>query len=151
MKTLIIVRHAHALPAYEAGVNSDDQRPLSAEGREKASVTAARLMHLGIQPGLILTSPLVRAEQTARILAETVRSPVEKAFELNGLKDEQDVCDFLKEQLAHTDCILAVGHNPNVTYVAHALTGQVRTFLPGSFAVINMDDFTRPQLTYFGE
>lgn len=151
MKSLIIVRHAYALPAYEAGVNSDAARPLSTEGREKASVTAARLHQLNIKPGAIITSPLLRAEQTACILAEILRSPVEKAFELNGLKDEQDVCDFLKEQLTRTDCILAVGHNPNVTYVTHALTGQVRTFLPGSFAVINMDDFTHPQLTYFGE
>ncbi len=47
MKTLIIVRHAHALPGYEAGVNSDAMRPLSVEGREKASVTAARLQQQG--------------------------------------------------------------------------------------------------------
>lgn len=151
MKTLIIVRHAHALPAYEAGVNSDAQRPLSLEGREKASVTAARLQQQNIKPGLIITSPLLRAEQTACILAEILGAPIEKSFELNGLKDEQEVCDFLKEQLAHTDCVLAVGHNPNVTYVTHALTGQVRTFLPGSFAIINMDNFAHPQLTYFGE
>lgn len=151
MKTLIIVRHAHALPAYEAGVNSDDRRPLSAAGKEKAAITAARLQHLGIKPTLIITSPLLRAEQTACILAETLHAPVEKSFELNGLKDERDVCGFLQEQLARTDCVLAVGHNPNVTYVTHALTGQVRTFLPASFAVINMDDCQHPQLTYFGE
>lgn len=151
MKTLIIVRHAHALPAYEAGVNSDALRPLCAEGQEKAALTAARLKQQGIQPALIITSPLLRAEQTARILAKTLGAPVEQACELNGLKDEQDVCDFLQEQLAGTDCILAVGHNPNVTYVTHALTGQVRTFLPGSFAVIDMSDPARAQLTYFGE
>lgn len=151
MKTLIIVRHAHALPAYEAGVNSDALRPLCAEGQEKAALTAARLKQLGIQPTLILTSPLLRAGQTARILANTLGSPVEQVSELNGLKDEQDVCGFLQEQLAGTHCILAVGHNPNVTYVTHALTGQVRTFLPGSFAVINIDDAQHPQLTYFGE
>ncbi len=151
MKTLVIVRHAHALPGYEAGVNSDAERPLSAEGREKASVTAARLNQLGITPGLIITSPLLRAEQTACILAETLCAPVEKSFELNGLKDEQDVCDFLRGQLNRTDCELAVGHNPNVTYVTHLLAGQVRTFLPGSFAVINLDNPAAPQLTYFGE
>lgn len=151
MKTLVIVRHAHALPGYEAGVNSDAQRPLSQEGRGKAALTAARLNQLGITPGLIITSPLLRAGQTADILAETLCAPVEKSFELNGLKDEQDVCDFLKEQLEHADCVLAVGHNPNVTYVTHLLAGQVRTFWPGSFAVIDMTVPDRPQLTYFGE
>ncbi len=151
MKTLVIVRHAHALPGYAAGVNSDAERPLSSEGMEKASVTAARLLQLGIKPGLIITSPLLRAEQTAGILAQTLGAPVETSFELNGLKDERDVCDFLQEQLLRTDCVAAVGHNPNVTYVTHCLAGQVRTFLPGSFAVINMDNPQEPQLTYFGE
>lgn len=151
MKTLVIVRHSYALPGYAAGVNSDEERPLSNEGREKAAVTAARLSQLNIQPELILTSPLLRAEQTAEILAETLCAPVEKSFELNGLKDERDVCAFLRELLERADCIVAVGHNPNVTYVTHCLAGQVRTFLPGSFAVINMDDPQEPKLTYFGE
>ncbi len=151
MKTLIIVRHAHALPGYAAGVNSDAERPLSAEGQEKASVTAARLLQLGVKPEVIITSPLLRAEQTAAILAQTLGAPIETFFELNGLKDEQDVCDFLQAQLERTDCVLAVGHNPNVTYVTHCLAGQVCTFLPGSFAVINMDNPQEPKLTYFGE
>lgn len=151
MKTLVIVRHAHALPGYAAGVNSDAERPLSQEGRKKAALTAARLDQLGLKPGLIVTSPLLRAHQTAAILADTLPAPIEEAAELNGLKDEQDVCEFLKEQLEHADCVLAVGHNPNVTYVTHLLAGQVRTFYPGSFAVINMTVPSHPQLTYFGE
>ena len=150
MKTLVIVRHAHALPAYAAGVDSDAQRPLSTEGREKALLTAERLNTLGIKPARILSSPLLRAKQTAAVLAEVLHAPVEEAAELNGLKDEQDVCDFLREQMESADCILAVGHNPNVTYVTHLLAGQVRTFLPGSFAVIDMTG-TSPRLTYFGE
>lgn len=150
MKTLVIVRHAHALPAYAAGVDSDAQRPLSPEGRQKAALTAARLDSLGIKPARILASPLLRARQTAAVLAEALHAPVEEAAELNGLKDEQNVCDFLREQLEHADCILAVGHNPNVTYVTHLLSGQVRTFHPASFAVIDMTDQS-PQITYFGE
>lgn len=150
MKTLVIVRHAHALPAYAAGVDSDEQRPLSNEGREKAALTATRLNTLGIKPARLLSSPLLRAKQTAAVLAEALHAPVEEAAELNGLKDEQDVCDFLREQMEHADCILAVGHNPNVTYLTHLLAGQVRTFLPGSFAVIDMTG-AFPRLTYFGE
>lgn len=151
MKTLVIVRHAHALPGYAAGVDSDAQRPLSQEGLNKAALTAARLGQLGVKPGIIVTSPLLRARQTAAILAETLHAPVQEDSELNGLKDEQDVCEFLKEQLEHADCVLAVGHNPNVTYVTHALAGQIRTFHPGSFAVIDMTAPEKPGLTYFGE
>lgn len=150
MKTLVIVRHAHALPAYVAGVDSDAQRPLSNEGRQKAALTAERLNTLGIKPARILSSPLLRAQQTAAVLAEVLHAPAEEAAELNGLKDEQDVCDFLREQMEHADCILAVGHNPNVTYVTHLLAGQVRTFYPASFAVLDMTG-TSPRLTYFGE
>lgn len=151
MKTLVIVRHSYALPGYLAGVQTDAERPLSDAGVEKARLTAARLQNAGLRPAVILTSPLLRAVQTAGILAETLHAPVEQAGELNGLKDEADVCDFLKERLKEADCVLAVGHNPNVTYVTHLLAKQVRMFQPGSFAVFDISDLDKPQLTFFGE
>ena len=43
MKTLVLIRHSYALSRYEAGVSCDELRPLSAQGREKAALTAQRL------------------------------------------------------------------------------------------------------------
>ena len=76
MKTIILVRHAHAMTAYEAGVQTDSARPLSDEGRQKAAQTARELASQNIRPQIIFTSPLLRAVQTSEILAQTLGAPV---------------------------------------------------------------------------
>ncbi|MBO4675140.1 MAG: histidine phosphatase family protein [Elusimicrobiaceae bacterium] len=151
MKKLILVRHAHALSCAEAKVSSDRLRPLSARGQEKARQTAQALLTQDIHPQIILTSPLERALETARILANVLNAPVQTESLLNGFAMEEEICHSLIEQLDSYDTVIAVGHNPNITYITHGLVRQVRPFAPGSFAVINMDDVTQPQLIYFGE
>ena len=151
MKTLILVRHGHALSCWDAKVSSDRLRPLSQEGQEKIRQSAQKIAKQKVHPQVIFTSPLVRAVQTADILSTVLKAPVEPENILNGFASEQEVCDFLVSQLETYDTILAVGHNPNITYAAHLLFKEVRPFAPGSFAVVDMTDATRPQLIYFGE
>ena len=151
MKTLILVRHAQALSCIAAGVPSDELRPLSGEGRQKAAATALRLQALSLHPARILTSPLLRARQTAEILSRTFTCPVDTAEELDGFHPDKDVRDFLCNQLENTDVLLAVGHNPNISCVNHLLCGQMHAFRPGSFAVLNMENGKVPQFIVFGE
>lgn len=151
MKTLILVRHAHALPGYEARVKTDGERPLSEEGKQKAAQTAEALFKRGVTPDVILTSPLLRAEQTADILAQKLNAPVSKETVLNGLHADRDVCEFLARQFRDRDTVVAVGHNPNVSYVTHLFVKEVHHFAPGSFAVLDFEDPHRPKLTFFGE
>lgn len=140
MKTLILVRHAHALSAFAARVTGDALRPLSDEGRQKAAATAKQLAGLAVRPGVILTSPLVRAKQTAQCIADQLNAPAQEVKWLNGFFSDEDVVRCLREQLAKTDTVLAVGHNPNITCVHNLLCGQIRPFSPGSFAVLEMDN-----------
>lgn len=151
MKTLILVRHGNALSCWDAKVSSDRLRPLSLSGQEKARQSAQKILQQNIHPQIIFTSPLLRAVQTADILAATLKAPVEPENILNGFASEQEVCDFLRSQFEMYDTILAVGHNPNVMYTAHLLVKEVRPFAPGSFAVIDTTDEQQPKLTYFGE
>lgn len=151
MKTLLLIRHAHALPAYEAGVPSDALRPLSEPGRQKAARTAKALAGKGLHPQIVFSSPLLRAVQTAEIIAQMFHAPLSKETVLNGLYDEKDVRDFLTEQFNTYDTIAAVGHNPNVSYLTHLLCAEVHSFMPGSFAWVDMTDPKAPRLTYFGE
>lgn len=150
-KTLILVRHAHALSRYEAAVPTDSARPLSEQGRQKALQNAQLLAARAQRPQRILTSPLLRAVQTAQILADTLRAPVVRENMLDGFRNDADVRDFLLEQLAHTDCLLAVSHNPCITYVCALLSGQVRPFAPASFAVLRAEEEQPLQLIDFGE
>ena len=151
MKTLILIRHANALSAYEARVQTDAERPLSQAGLVKAAASAQELLRQSLRPNIILTSPLLRAVQTAEILAQHLQAPVSKETVLNGLHDDRTVCEFLTDQLSEHEVVAAVGHNPNIAYVTHVFCKQVLHFSPGSFAVLNFEDPHHPQLTFFGE
>ena len=61
---LVIVRHAEA-----ASGEPDELRPLTAAGRDTARVLGKRLADEGLVPDAVLTSPLLRARETARELA----------------------------------------------------------------------------------
>lgn len=151
MKTLILVRHAHALSAWEARVQTDGERPLSPEGLEKARAAAQAIARLGYAPETVFTSPLVRARQTAEILASELHAPLSAETVLNGLHTDEDALDFLQESLHAQNCVLAVCHNPQVSILAQRLTRVFRPFHPGSFIVLNRNDKDRPQVLHFGE
>ena len=151
MKTLILIRHANALSCLEARVQKDFDRPLSPQGEQKAALTAQKLLRLGLNPGLVLHSPLKRAAQSAQIITQTVPAALEACTELNGLHDDRDVCEFLAGRMQEATCLAAVGHNPNIAFVLHLFTKQTRHFAPGSFAVLNFDDPHHPQLVQFEE
>ena len=67
---LYIVRHAIAVERGTPGYEDDSARPLTENGRKKMKKIARGLNRLGIELDVILTSPYVRARDTAKILAE---------------------------------------------------------------------------------
>lgn len=67
---LYFVRHAAAIERGEQVV--DEHRYLTLRGRESFRLTAKKMAKKGIMPDAIMTSPLVRALQTAEILAEAL-------------------------------------------------------------------------------
>ncbi len=136
MKTLVLIRHAYALSTLDAGVATDELRPLSDAGRQKAALTATRLAKLNLQPDLILASPLLRAVQTAQTVAEAFRLPIKQVTELDGLLPETEIAEFLNQQLTHVNTLIAVGHNPNMACLYPLLCREMRGFAPGSFAVL---------------
>lgn len=66
---LYLIRHGIAADPFE--YDSDSDRPLTAVGHQKTGKVAKRLQELDLHFDLILTSPLVRARQTAEILYRT--------------------------------------------------------------------------------
>jgi len=67
---LYLMRHGIASEPDGPSFEVDSQRPLTAKGRDKINRIARTLKKLDIKPDLILSSPYVRAEQTATILAK---------------------------------------------------------------------------------
>ncbi|HSD65172.1 MAG TPA: histidine phosphatase family protein, partial [Vicinamibacteria bacterium] len=66
---LLIIRHAIAAERGTPGI-PDEERPLTPEGETKFREVAKGLARLVARPDALLTSPLLRARQTAAIAAE---------------------------------------------------------------------------------
>src|SRR5271168_3332024 len=66
---LYIIRHAWAEDRDESKYPDDALRPLTAEGQDRFARMVELLVPRGLKPQLIATSPMVRCQQTAEILA----------------------------------------------------------------------------------
>jgi phosphohistidine phosphatase len=117
---LLIVRHADAGDAEEFAKTgkSDDQRPLSEKGREQMKDAADGLKELVPTADLLVTSPYVRAVQTAEI----VRSAYGKLAQETTRTLEPEVAPgefeaWLREQGDH-EVVIVVGHEPHLSTLA---------------------------------
>ena len=84
---LVIVRHAEA-----ASGEPDELRPLTAEGRETARALGQRLAGEGLEPDAVLTSPLLRARETAQELARPAGLEAEPDERLAPGRDRRGAC-----------------------------------------------------------
>lgn len=110
---LYILRHGIAVEHGAAGYEDDDQRPLTGKGERKIWVITEAMKALEISFDSILSSPLVRARQTAEIVAEALKA--KKRMELTDTLSPQEsakpLIEYLDEQ-GSVDDVLLVGHEP---------------------------------------
>ncbi|MGH3078441.1 MAG: SixA phosphatase family protein [Gaiellaceae bacterium] len=127
---VFLVRHAHSDPG-----DPDDLRILSARGQEEAQTVAEQLAAHATPPRLVLTSPLVRARQTA----EHVGRATEAEVRVDERLAPGATAELLREAVAgHDSPVAAVGHQPDCSEIAVALTGQDPGFPPGGMAEIRL-------------
>ncbi|MEP7291254.1 MAG: phosphohistidine phosphatase SixA [Chloroflexota bacterium] len=126
----------HAIAYDEDDKTPDEQRALTDEGIARTKRAAQVLKAIGVKPDHLLSSPLVRAEQTAEILAQAlgvkleIRSEVAPGFNITSL--EALTHDFTKEE------ILFVGHEPDFSTTITSLTGARVTMKRGGLARIEI-------------
>jgi phosphohistidine phosphatase len=113
-----LLRHGDA-----ADGSPDADRPLTDKGREQSRSAGAALKAIGVELDACLTSPKLRAAETARIACEQV-GDVEPQLEpklAGGPFDAEALAAGLG------DDVLLVGHDPDFSAAVHSLTGaQVR-------------------------
>ena len=112
---LLILRHAIAFPPDAKRWPDDGERPLTAEGAKRARRAAAGLKGIAKRPSLVLTSPLVRARDTAAIFAQAAHWP--KAQECEALSPGgslEGALEALRRQGAKAECVAVVGHQPHL-------------------------------------
>jgi phosphohistidine phosphatase len=111
----------------------DEERVLTKEGRQKTKKVAQKLVELDLHFDLILTSPLVRARQTAEILLETgLSSQIEES---HHLAPDGNIYNWFKEWLepkhySPNTQLALVGHEPCLSEWAEILLwGEVKASL----------------------
>ncbi len=112
---LYLIRHGIA--AERTDYSHDEERPLTEQGRQKTTKVAQRLVEVGSKFDLILTSPLVRAKETAEILKKIGLSQEIALFlPLSPNGNLQDWIEWYCQSHHNNDtsCLALVGHQPDL-------------------------------------
>jgi len=130
------MRHA---TAADPGGTPDAIRPLTEQGRQEARDAGKALRDRNEEIALVLTSPRLRARETADLVVEGYGRPV--AVEVSeSLSCGATGAAYLAEIEAHPDKqILLVAHNPELSVFASELLGQTISFRPATLCVIHQD------------
>jgi phosphohistidine phosphatase len=116
---LLIIRHAIAFERDRDRWPDDDARPLSPSGVRRSRKAAAGLKELCKVPNRLLTSPLIRARETAKTLTEVAGWPrAEIAPELKPGEGAAAVLTLLAKDKAKR--IAIVGHEPDLSVLIGA-------------------------------
>ena len=134
---LHLLRHAHAGdPAHWQG--DDDQRPLSDRGVRQCERLGRVLAGLDEAPDLFVTSPRLRALQTAEIVAGRLDLPVTVDRRLAEPLDLHVISALLASTGARRPCL--VGHDPDFSELLAALIGVGSiTMRKGAIARVDVD------------
>lgn len=124
---IYLLRHGDA----EGGHGDDATRRLTAKGERQARAAGLALATLGTEIDTCLTSPKLRAAETARLACEALRVEPETAAELRG-----GGFDALALSAGRGD-VLMVGHEPDFSTELARLTGARAKMRKGGIAVVD--------------
>lgn len=144
MKTLLLMRHAKS--SWDDPDLDDHDRPLNKRGLRDVPRMAAWLMHHALVPDSVTSSTAVRAESTARIVAETcgLSTPVQTTDDLYhaDLAAWRLVIRRLPRESQRAMC---VGHNPGIESLVSTLTETSVHMPTAAVAVValSVDDWSQ--------
>jgi phosphohistidine phosphatase len=122
---IYILRHAIAVERGTKGIRADQDRPVTDKGAAKLRKVVRGIKALGVSFDLILTSPYLRARQTAEIAAE-VLGPEDGCERSPHLAPDGDPRALIAEIVARRPAdgarILLVGHEPYLSQLISTLT-----------------------------
>ena len=144
---LFLMRHAEAADLGAEGSTRDADRPLTEKGQRQARLMGRLLRRLDVKIELVLTSPFVRARETADLLLEAFGGHVpildDETFVPDGAEDDMWTT-ITRTGRSH---VLAMGHLPSIADLAAALMGsrakQPIHFHKASLAAFVTDDERR--------
>lgn len=121
---LYVIRHADAQPLQES-IPDDADRPLTETGIGQSKALAQCLQKLGVKLDVVLTSPLLRAKQTAEEMLRNwsgTKPAVEVVQELADAGKRKRLAKLLRE--VGKESVAIIGHQPDLSTFTAWLTGS---------------------------
>jgi phosphohistidine phosphatase len=125
-----LCRHAEAAPG-----DPDALRPLTAKGVEQAQRLAERLAREQPPPAIVLSSPMLRARQTAEAIARATGAEARADPRLAPGATVESLRELLDDVEGP---VATVGHQPDCSEIVVALTGRDPGFAPASVHAIEI-------------
>ena len=135
MMQLYFLRHGEA--DWPNWTKPDDERPLTDFGKKEVRQVAKFLDRLKVRPDLIVSSPLPRASQTAKIAAEYLKAKLRQDESLTPGFGMSELRTLLRRH--GSKVLMLVGHEPDFTTVISGLTGTSLKLSKAGVAMIDVD------------
>jgi phosphohistidine phosphatase len=121
---LYLLRHGIAVVRDDLDFKRDAERPLTPEGNRQLRQNAAAMRKMGLRFDLILSSPYLRAKQTAEIVAKSLKQQKKLAFsnELTPGGNPRVLIQHLNAAHPKPKAVLLVGHEPYLSRLIGLLT-----------------------------
>ena len=143
---LYLLRHGIAVERGLPGYEDDSQRPLTPKGAARIHRIAQAARHLGVKFDLVLSSPYLRAHQTAQIVASFygVEGQLRLTENLTPMNPPAALIGEIHETYADALSVLLVGHEPYLgTLASMLLAGHEQvgiTFKKGGLCKFSIDE-----------
>ena len=138
MKSLYVLRHAKS--SWDNAGLADFDRPLNDRGELTAPFMGKLMAANGFEPDAIISSPAVRARETARLAKEAGRFAAdivhdERIYEAS-VRTLLVVASSIDDQF---ESVMLVGHNPGMEGLVKLLTGKPEAMPTAALAAIDLD------------
>ncbi|MFC2102550.1 histidine phosphatase family protein [Bacteroidota bacterium] len=119
MKAIYLIRHAKS--SWDHPGISDSERPLMTKGIERSQRIIGFLKERGVAPDLMISSPAVRAFETAKLFAQGLAYPLKKIALDQKIYDGyyDRILDIIYATPNDVNSLMIFGHNPTITNLAN--------------------------------
>ena len=124
---LYVLRHGLARERNGPVYANDDERPLTSKGVRRLTRQVKGMKALGLTMDVIVTSPLVRAVQTAEIVHRGLPEPgrLVRSRALRPMEHQATLLEELSAEYSSEDDVMVVGHEPNLSgLISVVVAGQ---------------------------
>jgi phosphohistidine phosphatase len=128
---LYLIRHADAVPLGDNGITNDEDRPLTEQGHAQCQALAAALQKHDVKLDQIVSSPLLRARQTAEGVQKHWQTPlkgIEQCHDLAPNGKPRKLSRFLRN--LQVESVALVGHMPDISDYLTWLVGSKKVKIP---------------------